>query len=468
MKAGTAQKMVLNMISTAAFVPLGQGVREHDGWTSWRTARSSSSAAGAGDDDHGRGLRRVRARDRRTARRSVKTAIVMLKRGCDRAEAEAPAPDERFRPRAIEILGRGGATPARERARSASPCSPRRSRVAPASHRLHAARCQRTAVEFWQPFGRRGTTSRDRAFRARESDAHRARARDRAGRDARLDRRGAGFRRAADLCVLDSTAMPALLEHAATRATGRRASRTCATRSRDGAVLGGRRCTACRGCFRGCICSRPGCASPGQADPSVAFELESIERFATAVGNGAGIAAALRCSLSGRRTAAQLSVFDSRGSGHGGRGRRTSARWSRGSKLLARLRPYCLAANQDSIEDPRFSPASCLVASPVRARCRGFLDARAEWREASSSAADRTVDEENLPRRRWMSSPSFNRSLHKGPPCLACASVEASRRLARIEAVRPLRLGALLGPAPPLSGVDAAALGTPDSKPAGP
>ena len=31
MKAGTAQKMVLNMLSTAAMVRLGQGLRELDG-----------------------------------------------------------------------------------------------------------------------------------------------------------------------------------------------------------------------------------------------------------------------------------------------------------------------------------------------------------------------------------------------------------------------------------------------------
>jgi N-acetylmuramic acid 6-phosphate etherase len=87
MKAGTAQKLTLNMITTAAFVRMGkvyenmmvdlmatnEKLRE-------RSRRTVMTVTGVDYD------RAARAID--DAGRSVKTAIVMLRAGCSRAEAE--------------------------------------------------------------------------------------------------------------------------------------------------------------------------------------------------------------------------------------------------------------------------------------------------------------------------------------------------------------------------------------------
>lgn len=87
MKAGTAQKMVLNMISTAAFVRSGK-VYENmmvDLIASSqklleRGRRTVMTVTGVEYEAAAKALE--------AAGRSVKTAIVMLRRGCDRAEAE--------------------------------------------------------------------------------------------------------------------------------------------------------------------------------------------------------------------------------------------------------------------------------------------------------------------------------------------------------------------------------------------
>lgn len=87
MKAGTAQKMVLNMISTAAFVRSGKAYENmmvdlmaNSQKLVERSRRTVMTITGVDYDESARAIE--------AAGRSVKTAIVMLKRGCDRAEAE--------------------------------------------------------------------------------------------------------------------------------------------------------------------------------------------------------------------------------------------------------------------------------------------------------------------------------------------------------------------------------------------
>jgi len=87
MKAGTAQKLVLNMITTAAFVRLGkvyENMMVDLAATSEklveRSRRTVMSATGVGYDEAARAIE--------AAGGAVKTAIVMLRRGCGRDEAE--------------------------------------------------------------------------------------------------------------------------------------------------------------------------------------------------------------------------------------------------------------------------------------------------------------------------------------------------------------------------------------------
>lgn len=88
LKAGTAQKMVLNMISTAAFVRIGKvhenmmvDLRATSRKLVERSRRTVMTATGVDYDTAARAIAE--------AGRSVKTAIVMLRLGCPRAEAEA-------------------------------------------------------------------------------------------------------------------------------------------------------------------------------------------------------------------------------------------------------------------------------------------------------------------------------------------------------------------------------------------
>jgi N-acetylmuramic acid 6-phosphate etherase len=88
LKAGTAQKLVLNMITTAAFVRSGK-VYENMMVDLMATSeklveRSRRTVMTVTGVDHGTAARAIEA-----AGKSVKTAIVMLKLGCERAEAEA-------------------------------------------------------------------------------------------------------------------------------------------------------------------------------------------------------------------------------------------------------------------------------------------------------------------------------------------------------------------------------------------
>ncbi|MFN8586306.1 MAG: N-acetylmuramic acid 6-phosphate etherase [Candidatus Eisenbacteria bacterium] len=87
MKAGTAQKLVLNMISTAAFVRSGKAYENmmvdltaNSQKLVERSRRTVMTVTGV---DYDAAARAIDA-----AGRSVKTAIVMLKGGCSRAEAE--------------------------------------------------------------------------------------------------------------------------------------------------------------------------------------------------------------------------------------------------------------------------------------------------------------------------------------------------------------------------------------------
>lgn len=87
MKAGTAQKLVLNMLSTAAFVRSGKAYENmmvdllaNSQKLVERSRRTVMTAAGVDYAEAGRAID--------AAGRSVKTAIVMLKLECSRAEAE--------------------------------------------------------------------------------------------------------------------------------------------------------------------------------------------------------------------------------------------------------------------------------------------------------------------------------------------------------------------------------------------
>jgi N-acetylmuramic acid 6-phosphate etherase len=87
MKAGTAQKLVLNMLSTAAFVRTGKAYENmmvdlmaNSQKLVERSRRTVMAVTGA---DYDRAARAIEA-----AGRSVKTAIVMLELGCGRDEAE--------------------------------------------------------------------------------------------------------------------------------------------------------------------------------------------------------------------------------------------------------------------------------------------------------------------------------------------------------------------------------------------
>lgn len=87
MKAGTAQKLVLNMLSTAAFVRTGKAYENmmvdlmaNSQKLVERSRRTVMAVTGA---DYDRAARAIDA-----AGRSVKTAIVMLELGCGRDEAE--------------------------------------------------------------------------------------------------------------------------------------------------------------------------------------------------------------------------------------------------------------------------------------------------------------------------------------------------------------------------------------------
>ena len=88
MKAGTAQKLVLNMITTAAFVRMGKvyenmmvDLMSTSQKLVERSRRTVMTVAGVDYDAAAEAIER--------AGKSVKTAIVMLKLGCDRGEAES-------------------------------------------------------------------------------------------------------------------------------------------------------------------------------------------------------------------------------------------------------------------------------------------------------------------------------------------------------------------------------------------
>ncbi len=88
MKSGTAQKLVLNMITTAAFVRMGKAYEnmmvDLMATSEKLVERSRRTVMRVTGVDYGTAARAIDA-----AGRSVKTAIVMLKLGCDRAAAEA-------------------------------------------------------------------------------------------------------------------------------------------------------------------------------------------------------------------------------------------------------------------------------------------------------------------------------------------------------------------------------------------
>src|SRR5256885_1365339 len=88
MKAGTAQKLVLNMITTAAFVRLGKAYEnmmvDLMATSQKLVERSRRTVMTVTGVDYSTAARTIEAAGKR-----VKTAIVMLKLGCGREEAEA-------------------------------------------------------------------------------------------------------------------------------------------------------------------------------------------------------------------------------------------------------------------------------------------------------------------------------------------------------------------------------------------
>ncbi len=87
MKSGTAQKLVLNMITTAAFVRLGKAYEnmmvDLMATSEKLVERSRRTVMSATGVDRAEAARVIAA-----AGGSVKTAIVMIRRGCDRTAAE--------------------------------------------------------------------------------------------------------------------------------------------------------------------------------------------------------------------------------------------------------------------------------------------------------------------------------------------------------------------------------------------
>jgi N-acetylmuramic acid 6-phosphate etherase len=111
MKAATAQKLVLNMISTAAFVRSGKvyenmmvDLKANSQKLVERSRRTVMTVTGVGYDEAGRAIE--------AAGKHVKTAIVMLKLGCGREEAERLLREaDGFVRRAIEVAaGEGSAS----------------------------------------------------------------------------------------------------------------------------------------------------------------------------------------------------------------------------------------------------------------------------------------------------------------------------------------------------------------------
>jgi len=88
MKAGTAQKLVLNMITTAAFVRVGKAYEnmmvDLKATSEKLVERSRRTVMTVAEVDYATAARAIE-----DAGKSVKTAIVMLRVGCDRGEAEA-------------------------------------------------------------------------------------------------------------------------------------------------------------------------------------------------------------------------------------------------------------------------------------------------------------------------------------------------------------------------------------------
>ena len=108
MKAATAQKLVLNMISTAAFVRSGKvyenmmvDLKANSQKLVERSRRTVMTVTGVGYDEAGKAIE--------AAGKHVKTAIVMLKLGCGREEAERLLDEAQgFVRRAIEVAARDG------------------------------------------------------------------------------------------------------------------------------------------------------------------------------------------------------------------------------------------------------------------------------------------------------------------------------------------------------------------------
>ncbi len=110
MKAGTAQKLVLNMISTAAFIRTGKAYENmmvdllaNSQKLVERSRRTVMTVTGADYEHAGRAIE--------AAGRRVKVAIVMLKAGCSREEAEQRlAAADGFVRRALESGAPGAAS----------------------------------------------------------------------------------------------------------------------------------------------------------------------------------------------------------------------------------------------------------------------------------------------------------------------------------------------------------------------
>ena len=275
---------------------------------------------------------------------------------------------------------------------------------------------QRTAVEFWQPFeASRYDSVIARFERANPTLTVRVHV---IAPGAMRDSIAAALASGAlpDLCVLDSTAMPALLEH------GDLSDWSAGVADLRDSLAGWELCSVGDALYgmpwlleTHLLYIDRDALARAKVDPSVAFESwESIERFATQWKQRRGSPgwALPTNDLYPVATAAQLSVFDPVAAADTAAGSEDRRPMVSGVQLLARLRPYCLAANQDSIESAFLSgKLPCCIASS-RAMPR-FLDARKSGVEARVLPPPTGPSTKRYLVGSGLCLASFNRSLHK-------------------------------------------------------
>lgn len=275
---------------------------------------------------------------------------------------------------------------------------------------------KRTVVEFWQPFeASRYDSVIARFERANPTLTVHVRT---IGAGAMRDSIAAALASGAlpDLCVLDSTAMPALLEH------GDLSDWSAGVADLRDSLVGWEVCSVGDALYgmpwlletRLLYIDREALAG-AKVDPSVAFESwESIERFAKQWKQRRGSPgwALPTNELYPLAVAAQSSVFDPVAAADTAMGSEARRPMVSGVELLARMRPYSLVANQDSIESAFLSgKLPCCVASS-RAMPR-FLEVRKSAVGARMLPAPTGPSTMRYLVGSGLCLASFNRSLHK-------------------------------------------------------